>query len=73
MRWTWFVERDRECWPETFDTPAKAIAVMAERQGWDSTDMDVVARMAAIGFFLAIVQVTVKPMMVLRAAGATDE
>lgn len=66
MRWTWFVERDRECWSETFDSPAKAIDAMGERQNWDSLEVDIPARMADLGIFLASVRVTVEPLMVLR-------
>jgi hypothetical protein len=66
MRWTWFVERDNECWSETFDSPEKAVAAMAERQGWDE---NVPERMAQLGMYLASVRVTVTPLMVLRPPG----
>jgi hypothetical protein len=74
MRWTWFIEREGQCWPETFATPAEAIDAMGERQNWDSQEVDIPARMAALGMFLASVRVTVEPLMVLRprGVGGTD-
>lgn len=67
MRWTWFIERDGECWQETFATTTEAVAAMAKQQGFPAEH--VTDRMAAIGIFLASAKVTVTPLMVLRPAG----
>jgi hypothetical protein len=64
MRWTWFNEAKGECWEQTFATPDQAVEEMARRMG-DHADGTPEA-MARIGIYLALAEVTVKPVMVLR-------
>lgn len=67
MRWTWFIERENNCWSETFATPAEAVQAMAKQQGMEAADVP--TRMAEIGIFLASVRVEITPVMVLRPYG----
>lgn len=62
LRWTWYSEHKKETWLETFASPGEAIEAMAKRHG-DEIPMQ---RLAEIGFRLALVEVIVKPIMILE-------
>lgn len=68
-RWGWLscrnspVSQDGTPQDETFDTPDEAIASMQNRLGDGST----LERIAELGFKLALLRVTLSPVMVLES------
>lgn len=67
LRWGWVSEfKDNAPQTETFQSPDKAIEAMHKRLG----DAFSVEELAERGFSLALLRVTVEPVMVLRSVDA---
>lgn len=68
-KWGWMDNHTGKCQDKVFDSPNEAIEAMRKRMSDDAPDL---VRLHEVGFSLVLIEVTMKPIMVMEVCNGDN-